>query len=231
MSAAAAPHPLDNPVWTALTTRQRSLAIGGDLARRYRRDLTPLVAVRLPDARAFAELATIVRPGEHVYLGTHAQNIPETWSIVREAQLTQMTGPTRLDAAAIDAPVVELGANDADQMVELTSLTQPGPFLAGTHRLGTYLGIFSGPKLVAMAGERMRLDGFCEISAVCTHPDFLGRGYARHLIARLASAIGARGETPFLHVIATNERAITLYVRLGFVVRRTTRVAVIALRD
>jgi predicted GNAT family acetyltransferase len=117
-------------------------------------------------------------------------------------------------------PVV-LGDADVPAMLALTELTHPGPFGPLTHRLGTYIGIKIEGRLVAMAGERFVLPGYREISAVCTHPDWQGRGFARRLMARLAAAIYDSGLTPFLHVLAANHPAIALYERLGFRHRRT----------
>jgi predicted GNAT family acetyltransferase len=120
-----------------------------------------------------------------------------------------------------------LGAADVSAMLELTALTKPGPFFARTYELGQYFGIRDGDRLAAMAGERMRLDGFTEISAVCVHPDHRGKGYARLLIRALIKAIADRGETPFLHVFVSNLNAIALYERLGFAGRATLQVTML----
>ncbi len=112
-------------------------------------------------------------------------------------------------------------------MVELTALTKPGPFGPRTHELGHYVGIRDGGKLVAMAGERLKVPGYTEVSAVCTHPDHLGKGYAAALISEVMRAIRERGETPFLHVRAHNRRAIAVYERLGFRIRWQGHVAVL----
>ncbi len=111
---------------------------------------------------------------------------------------------------------IELGQTDVAEMVELATLTKPGPFDTRTREMGTYLGIREGGKLVAMAGERLKLPGYTEISAVCTHPEHLGHGYAGFLMTILAERIRGRGETPILHVRAENARAVQLYERLGF---------------
>ena len=101
-------------------------------------------------------------------------------------------------------------------MLELTALTKPGPFGSRTHELGTYLGIRCEGQLVAMAGERLKVPGYTEVSAVCTHPEHTGKGYARVLMTEIMRSIGERGETPFLHVRLDNVRAVEIYERLGF---------------
>ena len=120
-----------------------------------------------------------------------------------------------------------LGNDDSAEMIELTALTKPGPFSTRTHELGAYFGIREGSKLVAMAGERLKVPGYTEVSAVCTHPDHNGKGYARVLMIEVMRVIRERGETPFLHVRQDNERAIALYERLGFIKRHWGHFAVI----
>jgi predicted GNAT family acetyltransferase len=111
---------------------------------------------------------------------------------------------------------IRLTQADAPEMLALTELTKPGPFGARTHEMGEYFGIRRAATLVAMAGERLRLPGYTEISAVCTHPGHLGRGYASALMEMLVERICSRGELPFLHVRSENVRAIQVYEHLGF---------------
>src|SRR5262249_52998820 len=120
-----------------------------------------------------------------------------------------------------------LGDEDAAEMLALARLTEPGPFLPRTHAMGSFIGIRIGGQLVAMAGERMRFPGYTEVSGVCTHPDFRGRGYARRLSATVASRIEARGEQPFLHAWKSNDAAVSLYEDLGFQLRTDVNVAVL----
>jgi len=144
------------------------------------------------------------------------------------ADAVQMVS-ARLGAATCDAPIVPMTADDAPAMLELATLTKPGPFAARTPTLGEFWGIKERGVLVAMAGERMRHTGFTEVSGVCTHPSARGRGYARALSAWVAARIAARGETPYLMAYATNTAAIELYLTLGFVHHRAMNVAAIAL--
>jgi predicted GNAT family acetyltransferase len=123
--------------------------------------------------------------------------------------------------------IVDLGAADVPEMLELTALTKPGPFNRRTHELGTYLGIRRDGKLVAMAGERLKVRGYTEVSAVCTHPEHTGHDYARILMTEVMRRICDRGETPFLHVREDNVRAIELYKRLGFKQRVLSHLAVL----
>ena len=128
-------------------------------------------------------------------------------------------------ATRVDAVV--LAAEDVPEMLDLVNLTQPGPFLPRTIEMGQYLGVRQDGQLVAMAGERLHLTGFCEISAVCTHPDHRGRGYAGALTTMVAEAILERQETPFLHVAHGNDGALRLYMKLGFRIRTEIPIAVL----
>ena len=125
------------------------------------------------------------------------------------------------------AEAIPLGAADVPEMLELVAQTEPGPFLPRTIELGDYLGIRRDGALVAMAGERFRLDGWTEISAVCTKPDHRGQGLASRLVGALIAGIKRRSERAFLHVIATNTGAIGLYEELGFRVRQTATLTVL----
>jgi predicted GNAT family acetyltransferase len=121
----------------------------------------------------------------------------------------------------------ELSAADVPEMLALAELTKPGPFGARTVELGTYLGLHCGG-LVAMAGERLRIPGYTEISGVCTHPDHRGHGYASTLISALVGRISDRGEVPFLHVRPENKRAVELYRQHGFAERAEFHLAVLS---
>src|ERR1700732_4060966 len=123
--------------------------------------------------------------------------------------------------------ILEFTDEDAPEMLELATLTEPGPFLARTHTMGNFLGIRIGGRLAAMAGERMRFPGYTEVSGVCTHPDFRGRGLARRLSAAVAARIEARGDQPFLHAWKSNHSAISLYEGLGFKFRTEVNAVVL----
>jgi predicted GNAT family acetyltransferase len=211
-------HPLDAPVWQALTTRQAALARGDGKARGIDPDHGLFAAVAAHDPDHHAALADLVAPGE-------------TIGLIETAPPAALPGFHRSDTArcvqmlAIDPPpaatnAVPLGDADAAEMIALAALTRPGPFFRHTHRFGGFLGIRIDGRLAAMAGTRLAPTGYREVSGVCTHPDHRGRGLAAGLIAAVATAIHAAGDTPFLTSYADNDGAIALYRRLGFALRR-----------
>ena len=211
---------LDRPIWSALNSAHRALSEGTARARRYPATISPLAAVSDHTDAAWSDLAELAKDDVVAVVSLSPLDAISGFEIRPSALARQMvaTQPVQdIEAAAIET----LGHADVPAMLELTALTKPGPFMPRTHELGRYIGIRDGNRLAAMAGERMRLDGFTEISAVCVHPDHRGRGYAQTLIKTLMKAIWDRGETPFLHTYADNHGAIALYERLGFVSRTT----------
>lgn len=222
-------HALDRPVWASLTTHHAPLSIGGPLARRFARDVNLFASACDDSPAALAALSELVRHGEQVFvLQVPAIALPPDCVAVKEARGVQMVATRSLrDEATVDG-IVPLGDADAPEMLALARLTEPGPFLQRTHAMGRFLGVRIDGRLAAMAGERMRMPGYTEVSGVCTHPDFRGRGLARRLSAAVAAAIEARGDTPFLHAWRTNQAAITLYESLGFELRSEVNVAVLA---
>lgn len=224
-------HPLDNIIWSALTTRQAVFAEGTGEARKFVTEVSPLAGFREPSAESYEALRELAADQ-----GTVGVFIDEPyreqrgWSLMAGAPLLQMVCE---DFSAADQPdaasskICRLSSADSKQMVELAALTKPGPFNSRTHELGAYFGVRNGGELVAMAGERMKVEGHTEVSAVCTHPDHTGRGYARSLMLEVMRGIRARGETPFLHVREDNHRAISIYEHLGFRPRWHGHVAVI----
>ena len=226
------PHPLDNPVWSALATGHAHLAQGGALARRYPDDIDPIGALAQGGTDAWSELARLIPSGGILYLAAtdierETSALPDSVTVRERAVLIQMICPGLVDTSSDDAPVIALSDADVDAMLALTELTKPGPFRARTHTLGTFLGIRSERRLIAMAGTRFLLDGYREVSGVCTHPEFAGRGLARILVARIVNAIHAQGMTPFLHVDSENNRARSLYRHMGFVERAALPMVVI----
>ena len=213
-------HPLDNPFWSALTTRQAHFALGGALARRYAPDVSPTAALPAAGPANVAALSELVAVGDAAGLvGPFAPALPDGWETLYESTIVQMIRPDPAPLPEGDAGVVRLARGDVEEMLALVELTKPGPFRSRTIELGVYIGIRDGGRLVAMAGERSCAGAFHEVSAVCTHPDVQGRGLARGLIGRVVNRMLRVGETPYLHVDSRNPRAIDLYVALGFVRR------------
>ncbi|HEU5468862.1 MAG TPA: GNAT family N-acetyltransferase [Steroidobacteraceae bacterium] len=211
-------HALDNPVWHSLTTQHAGLAITADGAARYPAAIVPFAAIGEPSPRAADQLASLVDDAESVFVVGVAPAPPPGWQLEPKKPVLQMVCKSR--APDIPGPPVR-AMTDAEvpDMVALTELVFPGFFRARTLEMGRYCGIYDGARLAAMAGERMRLDGYQELSAVCTHPGYTGRGYAQRLLAILCNSAFDRGFTPFLHVYADNSRAIGVYRKMSFVDR------------
>ncbi|WP_407157155.1 GNAT family N-acetyltransferase [Bradyrhizobium sp. STM 3557] len=212
-------HPLDRPIWTALTTRQATCAQVAGGIRRFDPAFGPFGASAEGTAESLAGLAALVPVGGHVAMLLDEPIAPPPGLVASHtAPVVQMVAES-IERPPATRGFLELTAADAPEMRALAGLTKPGPFAERTHELGRFVGIRHEGRLVAMAGERLQPEGFTEISGVCTHPDHRGRGYAAALMCEVARAIVARGETPFLHAFADNTNAIALYERLGFVTR------------
>jgi ribosomal protein S18 acetylase RimI-like enzyme len=225
-------HPLDNVIWNALTTRQAEFAESHGQAHRFIPEVTSLAGFNQPNKEGYESLKGLLRGRSTIALFLAEPYQPQAgWDLVATAPLLQMTyengKPDLLRATGSEPDVTELNAADSPEMIGLTALTKPGPFNKRTHELGTYLGIRHEGKLVAMAGERLKVPGFTEVSAVCTHPQHRGKSYARVLMMEVMRRISSRGETPFLHVREDNVGAIELYERIGFRRRVTSQLAVL----
>ena len=224
----ASGHPLDRPVWRALTERQSHLAQGGPAAIRLDPDCGPFAAPADASPESLTALVDLIPEGAAIaVIDATDFRTPVGTKVVTAEPLNQMVA-TVLALREVRFDIVPLTEDDAANMLALAALTQPGPFAARTHQLGDFVGVKIDGRLVAMTGERMKPNGFTEVSAVCTHPDHRGHGYAAALTGVVAARILARGEIPFLHVFPHNTGAIAVYERLGFALRRQMALKVLA---
>lgn len=217
-------HPLDRPVWHALTGRQHDFAVAKGHAVRFDPAYGPFAAAIDDSGPALHDLAMLAAKDEIWLLERNPPRRIPGLIMLKQADCVQMVAHT-VTTTPIRFDIVELGADDAVEMLALATLTQPGPFRAHTHALGHFIGIRDQGRLVAMAGERMQPDAYVEVSGVCTHPDHRGRGYAGLLMREVAARILGRGGIPFLHCYATNTGAIALYGSLGFTPFQTVTAA------
>jgi ribosomal protein S18 acetylase RimI-like enzyme len=212
-------HILDNPVWNALTSHNHHLGTITDQYAYFDPAVSPFMALAIPDSFHLAQLYKTAPSRAHSILVSNTKLDPAPWKKIAIIDGYQMVyqGPQHRDL--VNMEIEQLLETHIPQMLALTALTKPGPFVERTIDFGHYEGIFHTVHLTAMAGQRLHLNGYAEVSAVCTHPDHLGKGYARHLLLRQINRIQTNGETPFLHVKCDNERAIGLYESLGFKTR------------
>jgi ribosomal protein S18 acetylase RimI-like enzyme len=216
---------LENPIWYALSTGQSYLAQSNHLAKRFPRDVAPFGAMKSQSPSEYEALAQILSGDVAALFLASKPVLPADWSMHLSGDMYQMTFEARPPAGPKQS-FRKLTQADVPEMLALTKLTEPGPFLPRTIELGAFYGIHDSGALVAMAGERLHLTGFTEVSAVCTHPNFRGRGYGNSLMSVVISGIMNRGETPFLHV-KTDNPALALYKKLGFEIRAQLYLAVI----
>ena len=217
---------LDNPVYAALSGPHARFAQRSGRVVRYEPDIAPFMALPSePSATDWQDAIELVRPGTAAATVHDGSPLPESLEVTLSFELVQMIGERVRGTHEPEA--ITLGPADVPEMMELVRATEPGPFFERTIELGNYVGIRRDGALVAMAGERLRFDGWTEISAVCTAPEHRGQGLASLLMSTLVAAIQDRGEQVFLHVLTSNTSAIRLYEALGFRTRRGRTISVL----
>ena len=228
MTASNSQHLLDNPIWNSLTTHHARFSQGGELARRFDPEIGPLAGIRDQSPEAYQELGELLAPNQVavLFLDTPPEP-PPGWTLKLHLPGDQMICERTIATPSNDFATWQLGDADVVEMLELTKLTDPGPFRKRTIELGTFLGIRENGRLAAMAGQRLALPGLTEVSGVCTHPDFRGRGYAEALVTAVMQIIRERGEASILHVFSSNNTAIRVYESLGFVLRRKLHITAV----
>ncbi len=220
MATSSEVSPIDNPFWSSLCTLHRGIAQAMGDAARYPAEFAPFLGVADADADVAGALDALVAPGESVYLiGVAPRRVPGGWNLEAFRPLAQMICTSELEV--IEGPeIIELTMAHRADVLELTALVYPHYFRPRTMDMGRYFGIYQEGRLAAMIGERLGTEAYREMSAICTHPDFHGRGYARRLTAMLTNDTLRHGSTPFLHVSHENPRAKGLYEQVGYRHRR-----------
>jgi len=226
---------IDNPIWNSLGTEHYAFAETQGEARRYQHAIGPLAGTPDQSLESYDALRPLAGPrGLLVLFLPDPPALPPFWSIFRGGVLTQMVcrDPKLVDLPSLLPGIIlrRLGAAEVPAMIELATLTEPGPFRERTIDLGNFYGVLQGERLLAMAGQRTRVPGFVEVSAVCTHPEARGQGHASALMSRVIRDIVSEGAVPFLHAYADNP-AVSLYRKLGFTQRRDFHLAVIKRED
>lgn len=210
---------LDDPAWNSLIADHSALGQRNGAAARYIAEMSPIAGLQRYDDAAFAELRPLVEPEGAVGLvSARTYEVPADWELLQVVPVAQMV--CREVPTAPEVVPVRLTEGDAEEMLALATATEPGPYRLGTVGIGRYYGLRSDDgRLMAMTGERMRPEGHTEVSAVCTWPEFRGRGLAKMLVSFVTAQIAAEGRVPFLHVKTENWGARALYEKLGFRVR------------
>jgi ribosomal protein S18 acetylase RimI-like enzyme len=209
---------LDNPAWYALISGNNNLAYGTNDVKFFDKDVAPFVGFNENSAGNFDTLYQLIdHNGIVMFISPQPATIPGKWKVLRHIPCLQMVFNGSVTTVNVD--LINLTNEHIPQMMELTQLTKPGPFVTRTIEFGSYQGIFENDKLIAMTGQRMAPLPYVEVSAVCTHPDHLGKGYAKQLLLSQINQIINQGNIPFLHVRDDNHRAIKVYESVGFVTR------------
>lgn len=211
---------LDNPAWHGLNSGNRSLAFGSDQVKYFSRDVSPFLGFDSNDNDRFGILERMIPEGQTLaFFSVTDYPVPEPWELLRKLKVAQMIYEKPVAPAYDKTGIRPLNKTYVPQMLALAKLTNPGPFFKNTIDFGDFFGLFENDQLVAMTGERLKPHQYIEVSAVCTHPDHTGKGYAKNLMANQIDKIIGESCIPFLHVLTENTGAIALYEKLGFRLR------------
>ena len=211
---------LDNPAWYALSETHQTFAIGNFALKRYQKTIVSFFAYDHARKDAFLEADGLTEVDETFFIIGELPVLPANYDVDSRLSCVQMICFALSNLPRVTTAIEHLGQEDEDQMLILINRVQPGYFLRGTRQMGNYYGIRQRDELVAITGERMRMNGLTEISAVVTHPEFTGRKFAQQLLAHAVKKNIEADIIPFLHVAESNERAIGIYLWLGFSPRR-----------
>jgi len=218
-------HPLNNPIWTALNSGSASFAYGNGTVRFIDRRIGFFAGIPRYDAEHLDQLYAEMDSGMRVIVFTPGfLELDAKWKVRNDNALLQMVFEKPSLNLSLDASIRALAAADVPEMLALTQLAKPGPFLANTIDFGGYFGFFVDGRLVSMAGTRLAAGPYTEVSAVCTHPDFVGRGLAQRVLPHVLNYVQQKGQIPYLQLYPDNLPAYRLYQRLGFVARANLRV-------
>nr|WP_315467948.1 GNAT family N-acetyltransferase [uncultured Undibacterium sp.] len=212
-------HLLDNIFWHSLSGAQACFAAGEANARRYTRGFSPILGFADAEHPDFDAITSYCEPGVNFYCAGWTGAMPAGWQLHAESTMYRMVWDGVMPPEDVDFKPRRLDANnlqDAQQAMALAQLTNPGPFGVRTIALGEYLGCFEDGRLIAMAGERSYAPPYREVSGVCTHPDFQGKGLAKRLMHQIIRRQLFANEIPFLHVMRSNNPAHEMYLRMGF---------------
>lgn len=211
---------LDNPIWQALNTTHAVFNEGNEQLKYFYPEISPFVAMARWDEEDMTYLKTHLPTDRgFFYIIRDKIQLPDSCRKAFTIPLWQMVMEQHVPFVVKDVNIQLLDNSHIPAMIELTALTRPGPFSQRTIEFGNYIGIFENDRLVAMAGERLKVPGYTEVSAICTHPDATGKGYGAALLSAACSRILENGQTPFLHVRNDNARAIKMYEKAGFSIR------------
>jgi ribosomal protein S18 acetylase RimI-like enzyme len=211
---------LGNPVYHSLLFNDSHLGYSAGHVRWFHEEVSPFAGFEEGYKNGFAELYELLPAGRKILYATPLSIAPpKGWQLLAAVNGLQFVFEGKKISEAPSFHPARLQPKHVDQMMALATLTEPGPFGRRTIEFGHYYGVFDEDKLVAMTGQRLHVQNFTEVSAVCSHPGYLGRGYATALVQHQMNLILSQGQIPFLHVRADNERAIAIYKRLGFAVQ------------